>query len=112
MVKKLEVPVRGLCPLQCFDAGSLLTFRDGKYRLGREAEDRLLERGLCYIPALFMAEGALPSENRIIECAAIDTRKSYLNCEFFLKWFWYTVATKSKLVKPRMLRGFPPKREG
>ena len=52
------------------------------------------------------------AQNRIIECAAIDTRKSYLNCEFFLKWFWFTVATKSKLVKPRMLRGFPPKREG
>jgi hypothetical protein len=46
-----------------------------------------------------MAEGSLPSENHFIDCTAIDTRKSYLHCKFFLKWFWQTAATKNKFIK-------------
>jgi hypothetical protein len=95
-----EIPVKGICPLECFDAGDMLELgENGKYRLKPEAEEKLLEEGVCCIPALYMAEGSLPSENHFIDCAAIDTRKSYLNCKFFLKWFWHTAATKNKLIK-------------
>jgi len=93
-VKVPEIPTNGLCPLQCFEAGDLLEYKDedGKYVLKSEAEKKLLEEGMCFIPALYMAEGSLPSQSHYIDCAAIDTRKHYVDCEWFLKWFWYTVA--------------------
>lgn len=87
-----EVPERGICPLQCFKAGDLLEMDEhGKLHLSPEIDKELLD-GDCYIPALFTAEGAVPTSNRSIGCAAIDARQRYTHCEHFLKWFWHTVA--------------------
>jgi hypothetical protein len=98
---KFEIPIKGLCPLQCFTSNLIEWGEDGKPMLNKKAEQDLLERGICHIPALFMAEGLTPTENRIIECAAIDTRKSYIYCEHFLRWFWHTVARENKFLSKR-----------
>ena len=100
-VKVPEIPSSGLCPLQCFEAGDLLEYKDeeGKYVLKPEWEKELLEEGYCYIPALFVAQGSIPSHNHFVDCAAIDTRKEYIHCQWFLKWFWYTVAKHIAMKK-------------
>lgn len=92
-----KIPVKGICPLAVYQS-KYVKERDGKQYLEPKAEKELLEEGSCHIAALWIAEGAHPSESHFIDCAAIDTRESYLNCEFFLKWFWYTVATKNKFI--------------
>jgi len=94
MSKQPKLPTKGLCPLMCFDEESVIE-KNG--RLSAKPLD--FEKNLCFVPALYIAEGSIPTASHFIDCAAIDSRSSYLNCQWFQQWFWVKVAHKKALLE-------------
>lgn len=85
MIDKAKFPTKGICPIASFDQTQLIEDDTGKFISPPITNT-------CYVPALYMKEGTHPSESCFIDCAAVDTRSSYLNCQHWQFWFWQTVA--------------------
>jgi hypothetical protein len=102
-----EIPTRGICPLASFNKESVTENEDGRQVVD---DSDFPQSGICHVPALYLAEGTHPSDTVFVDCAAIDLRSSYLNCQIFLKWFWFTAASKKQLKKPKETSGEPETR--
>lgn len=86
--KKTEkIPTTGVCPLECFDCNV-----ETSDKAGLKVPPLDIDKGICCFPTLCMAEGHVASEGVYINCAAMDTRASYLTCPEWLRWFWIQVA--------------------
>ena len=94
MRNRIEIPTKGLCPLACFDKAKIEE-KDGK----KLAPPEDLDKGMCWVPALYLSEGTYPTETCFIDCAAIDNRSDYRHCQIFLRWFWYQVAKRRRPIK-------------